>query len=185
MTTLTVSDVYSLARSTGLEPAAAAIATAIAISESGLDAGARGDVGIQTATWGPSIGLWQIRSLKAESGRGTARDALRLTDPGFNAKSMFAISTGGTSWSAWSTYKNGAYKANLAAVSAAAGGTAAPAAGSDSSGSPSTGWQAKALAVGLKLALVGGGLTLVSLGFWRLVLPGAAKVAGSAAAAIA
>ena len=46
-------------------------------------------------------------------------------------------------------------------------------------------WDTDAAAIGLKLAVVGAGLTLVTLGVWRLVLPGAAKVAGAAAAAIA
>jgi len=195
MTTLTVADVYQLARTAGLEPAAAATAVAIAISESGLRPDALGDVGIQTSKWGPSVGLWQIRSLKAETGRGTSRDASRLTDPTFNASAMVAISGGGKSWSPWSTFTSGAYRANLATVSAGSGdATSTSSTGATSTSSsdatstgdaPWIGWQAKGLAVGLKLAIVGAGLTLITLGVWRLVLPGAAKVAGAAAAAIA
>ena len=78
-------------------------AIAIASLESGFDTEAVGDVGLQTATWGPSIGLWQIRSLKAESGKGTDRDATRLKDPVFNANSMAHISKNGSDFSAWTT----------------------------------------------------------------------------------
>lgn len=78
-------------------------AIAIASLESGFDTEAVGDVGLQTSVWGPSIGLWQIRSLKAESGKGTVRDATRLKDPKFNASSMASISKNGTDFSAWTT----------------------------------------------------------------------------------
>lgn len=110
MSTLTASQVYSLAQEAGLGRMAAATATAIAGAESGFVTDAVGDVGIQTAEWGPSIGLWQIRSLKAQSGTGGVRDATRLADPKFNAASMVAISGSGKNWNPWSTYKNGAYK---------------------------------------------------------------------------
>ena len=80
-------------------------AVAIAMAESrGGDPDAVGDVNLQDGMWGPSIGLWQIRSLKAESGKGTTRDATRLKDPAFNAKSMYAISSGGKSWNDWTVY---------------------------------------------------------------------------------
>ncbi len=79
-------------------------AVAIALAESGGRENAEGDLALQNATWGPSIGLWQIRSLKAESGKGTVRDATRLKDPAFNAKAMFAISNGGKNWGPWTTW---------------------------------------------------------------------------------
>lgn len=79
-------------------------AIAIAMAESGGDPGAVGDVGLQNATWGPSLGLWQVRSLKAETGKGTVRDANRLTDPAFNARAMYSISKGGKDWGPWSTW---------------------------------------------------------------------------------
>jgi hypothetical protein len=125
MTALTTSAVYALARNAGLDPARAVIATAIAQAESGLRTDVPGDQGLEDAKWGPSVGLWQIRSVKAESGKGTTRDATRLTDPVFNAKSMAAISGMGTNFGAWTTYEsqNGkppAYLANIPTASSAA-----------------------------------------------------------------
>lgn len=79
-------------------------AIAIAMAESGGNPNAEGDKTLQNATWGPSIGLWQIRSLKAESGKGTVRDGTRLKDPTFNAKSMASISRNGVDWGPWSTW---------------------------------------------------------------------------------
>ena len=79
-------------------------AIAIALAESSGNPNATGDVALQNATWGPSLGLWQIRSIKAESGKGTVRDATRLKDPAYNAKSMFSISNGGKNWGPWTTW---------------------------------------------------------------------------------
>jgi hypothetical protein len=83
-------------------PLALAKAVAVATAESGRDPSKKGDIGLQNATWGPSVGLWQIRSLKAEKGKGTVRDETKLTDPVFNAKSMVSISKSGADWSPWS-----------------------------------------------------------------------------------
>lgn len=52
---------------------------------------ASGDIAIQDATWGPSIGMFQIRSLKAELGRGTTRDQNANYDPLTNAKHAIEI----------------------------------------------------------------------------------------------
>ena len=79
-------------------------AIAVAMAESAGNPNAVGDTTLQNATWGPSFGLWQIRSLKAESGKGTTRDGTRLKDPAFNAKSMYAISNGGKNWQPWSVW---------------------------------------------------------------------------------
>ncbi|MEN8672574.1 hypothetical protein [Nocardioides sp.] len=117
-----IAEAYRLARTAGLTDFEAITAVAIAISESGLNPNAEGDTTIQTSVWGPSIGLWQIRSLKADYGTGRTRDASRLKDPAFNARSMFEISNGGTYWGPWSVYTSGAYKANLNKVSAATNG---------------------------------------------------------------
>jgi hypothetical protein len=111
--TLTAAQVYQLAKDAGLSPAAATIATAISKAESGWRTDAMGDTTITTGTWGPSIGLWQIRSVKAQSGTGKSRDATRLTDPAFNARSMVEISGGGKNWTPWSVFTSGAYKKYL------------------------------------------------------------------------
>lgn len=113
MSTLSPAQIYKLATDAGLSAPAATTATAIALAESGGRTDAQGDVGLEDATWGPSVGLWQIRSLKAQSGTGQDRDATRLTDPAFNAKAMAHISGAGKNFGPWSTYKSGAYKKHL------------------------------------------------------------------------
>jgi hypothetical protein len=201
VSTLTVAQVYALARNAGLDPARAVVATAIAMAESGLRTDAMGDVGIQTSTWGPSVGLWQIRSVKAQSGTGSPRDATRLTDPTFNAQAMMSISGQGSNWRPWSTYTSGAYLKNLATVTPAASdvnadpswqtklhaallqipgvaqlqGAAAAATNTVTTAAyalnPVTGWAQQALTIGLKIAAVGAGLGLLLLGANRLVAP--------------
>lgn len=79
-------------------------AIAIAQAESGLNTTAKGDTTLTNATWGPSIGLWQIRSLNAERGKGTTRDETKLSDPAFNARSMASISQNGNNWGPWSVW---------------------------------------------------------------------------------
>lgn len=130
MTTLAAAQVYQLARNAGLGHDAAVIATAIAKGESGWSTTAVGDTTLTDATWGPSIGLWQIRSVKAETGRGSSRDASQLKRPEFNARSMVSISSNGTNWSPWTIYTNGSYRSYLSQVRAAVGGEA-PSIGDD------------------------------------------------------
>ncbi|HSX68129.1 transglycosylase SLT domain-containing protein [Nocardioides sp.] len=121
MSTLSYERVYALAAGAGLSRDKAIIATAIAAAESGLNPNARGDVSLQDAKWGPSIGLWQIRSLKAETGKGSTRDGQLLYEPTFNARSMASVSAKGSNFSPWSVYKSGAYKKHLPAAQKAAG----------------------------------------------------------------
>lgn len=123
MAQLTFPQVYALARGAGFGAPGAAVAAAISDAESGRNPDAVGDVQLEDATWGPSIGLWQIRSLKAASGTGTPRDATRLKDPAFNASAAYAISSGGRDFRPWSTYTSGAYRAALPAAQTAAGNT--------------------------------------------------------------
>jgi len=118
---LTYVQTYALARSVGLGHEEAIIATAVAKGESGLRTDAVGDTTLTDATWGPSVGLWQVRSVKAETGTGGTRDVSRLRDPAFNARSMASISSHGRNWSPWSVYTNGTYRAHVAAVRRAVG----------------------------------------------------------------
>lgn len=121
MTVLNASQIYALARSAGFNAAEAVTATSIALAESGGRSDAVGDVSLQTGKWGPSIGLWQVRSLKAESGKGTTRDATKLTDPAFNARAAYEIYKGSNGWRNWSVFTNGKYQSNVSTVSQAVG----------------------------------------------------------------
>lgn len=118
---MTPEAVFGLA-SEHMDDEAAIVATAIAWAESGLNPDAVGDESLVDETWGPSIGLWQIRSLHAQEGTSGERDRLRLKEPAFNAKSMATISAGGTNWTPWSVFKNGRYRQHLDAVRAAVQG---------------------------------------------------------------
>jgi hypothetical protein len=91
-----------------------AVATAIGLAESGGRSDAHGDTTITDGTWGDSIGYWQVRSIWAQAGTGQPRDATRLEDPAFNARSMCSISSDGTNWRPWSTWLNDAYLAHMA-----------------------------------------------------------------------
>lgn len=91
------------------------------MAESSGDPGSTGDVSLQDSTWGPSLGLWQIRSIKAESGTGSIRDGSQLYDPGYNAHSAYILFKG-QGFKPWTTYTNGAYKKFLDAARAAATG---------------------------------------------------------------
>lgn len=117
---MTPGEVCRLAVGAGLVHERAVIATAVSWGESGLDPDAVGDEDLEDEEWGPSVGLWQVRSLRAHLGTGLERDARRLADPEFNARSMAAISGGGEDFSAWTIYRNGTYRDHLDAVRAAA-----------------------------------------------------------------
>lgn len=97
-----------------------AVAVATAMGESSLNPGAVGDTGLANAKWGPSLGLWQVRSLNAEKGKGTWRDASRLHDPAFNARAAFSISNSGSNFNPWTIYKTGAYRRHMNAAQQAA-----------------------------------------------------------------
>jgi hypothetical protein len=96
--------IYITARAAGFTVYSAVTATAIAFAESGGDPANIGDVSLETATYGPSVGLMQVRSLKSETGTSKSRDANKLTDPMFNMKAAYSISLGGTNWLPWTTY---------------------------------------------------------------------------------
>lgn len=86
-------------------------AFAVALAESGGRAGAKGDVSLQNKTWGPSLGVFQIRSLKnpPNTPSGKWRDGKRLLDPAFNVQAAWAISNQGSNWQPWSAYNNGSF----------------------------------------------------------------------------
>jgi murein DD-endopeptidase MepM/ murein hydrolase activator NlpD len=97
-------------------------AFAVALAESGGRAKALGDTTIQNKTYGPSMGVFQIRSLKdpKKYPGGQWRDGKRLLDPSFNVKAAWNVSKEGTNWKPWSAYKSGAFSTYLDDAQAAA-----------------------------------------------------------------
>jgi hypothetical protein len=84
-----------------------------------LNDAARGDLGIQTSVWGPSYGLFQVRTLKQDTGTGHDRDINWLVSDANQAKAAYDISKGGTDFSPWSTFTNGSYREYLGTATAA------------------------------------------------------------------
>lgn len=85
-------------------------AFAVAIAESGGRPGAVGDQNLANQKWGPSYGIFQIRSLKNwREYNDPYRDASRLRDPRYNIQAAWVKSNKGTSWKPWSAYTNGAF----------------------------------------------------------------------------
>lgn len=119
---LSSSDVARYAYAAGFRGEALVIAVAVAFAESGGKSDAIGDWSLQDSTWGPSLGLWQVRSVKAVSGTGQARDGSRLSDPLFNAQSAYQISSGGTNFGPWTTFNNGAFQRYINDARAAVSG---------------------------------------------------------------
>lgn len=110
----------------------ARIAGAIAMVESPTVTGATsytdstriGDQALANATWGYSYGHFQVRSLRAETGKGTFRDASKLLDSEFNCQSALRIwKNAGDKFTPWSTYNTGQYKAYLQDIYPPAPGT--------------------------------------------------------------
>lgn len=56
-----------------------------------------------------SVGYWQINLLAHPQ-----YTVAQMQDGNQNAAAAYAISNGGTNWNPWSTYTNGAYRANIA-----------------------------------------------------------------------
>ncbi len=116
-------DVYNELIAAGFDPQSATIMVAIAGAESGYDDQAQGDLGLQDANWGPSFGLFQVRTLKGETGTGSNRDITRLAaSDAEQAKAAYAISGGGRDFTPWSTFTSGAYQGFLGTAQASAAG---------------------------------------------------------------
>lgn len=130
---VTIDDVADAAYAAGFRGEALAIAIAVTKPESGTNApagywaraDALGDVTIQTSVWGPSVGAWQVRTVKAESGKGTTRDIKRLDgNLAAQAVSAYAISGGNVTtgswgrggnkgWGHWSVFQQGLHRRYL------------------------------------------------------------------------
>jgi hypothetical protein len=159
-----------------------ALATIVAIGrrESGWDDTAQGDIAIQTAEWGPSVGVWQIRTLKADTGTGGDRDIQALIpgavagvpgsgrgDLGRQAAAAFSISGGGVNFAPWSTFAGiSSADMNAARDAIANIGTAAPASSGavlTSSSGGISGAIADGLASALGIPAFEGFLTMVAI----------------------
>ena len=111
---LTIEQIRALAVQTGFpDPYTAA---AVAMAESKGDPAAvndtRGRTDLPAGTQAEySVGLWQVNVLAHPD-----YDAAKLADPATNASAALKISNGGTTWSAWSVYKDGSYRAYMPAT---------------------------------------------------------------------
>ena len=181
----TISD----AMAAGFSRAQATVLTAIAAAESALNPNAIGDVALENATWGPSVGETQIRTLRSQTGTGGDRDINRLLgDPTAQMAASWDISSHGTDWSPWSTYKSGAYQKYLpAAQAAASGASAAQAGGGTSTGATTAGFSLLPMPdwkdLILRTTFTLGGLGLVVAGAITLVSPKAKALVAAKAGA--
>jgi len=185
---LTDLQIAAYARKAGFVGEALRTIIAVVLAESGGDPDNVGDESLANATWGPSIGLGQVRSLRAETGTGRPRDAAKLTDPAFNLRSAFAISSGGSSFRPWTMFTNGRYKGFLARAQAAIAGTPSSSGGTvtlppgfggilpgggvgglaDKVAEPLIKGLGRITLVGL---IVAGGVALVAAGAWKTTAP--------------
>jgi hypothetical protein len=95
------------AHNAGFPKSAMVTAVAVGMAESGCDPGATNTNGPTKGCPGGSKdrGLWQINSCYHPS----VNDKCAY-NADCNAKAALAISNGGTDWTPWAAYKNGAYK---------------------------------------------------------------------------
>jgi Lysozyme like domain/Bacterial TSP3 repeat len=108
---LSASQIYTLLLQGGFSPDQAHTMTAIAQAESARDPGAIGDVRLENHTWGPSVGLFQIRTLKSETGTGSDRDIEHLMGhPEAQVEAALHISNHGRNYRPWSTFTSGSYR---------------------------------------------------------------------------
>lgn len=162
-----MSQTYALARRAGFDPPGAVIMAAVAAGESGLNPAAVGDVDLQSAQWGPSVGLPQIRTLKSETGTGGTRDIARLrNDPLAQMVAAYEISGHGRDFTPWTVYTSGRYRTFLGQANTAAsssGGVTVPGVNVVAAGSSTTdgGSRVQALAVLGVVVVLGVGLVVV------------------------
>jgi hypothetical protein len=127
MPALSASQIFQIARSVGFSQNEAIIMVAIALGESGGRTDAIGDTKLQTGKWGPSVGLWQIRSLNAQTGTGGIRDRRANMDPVTNARAAFALfqerkRKRQKGYEDWTVFTKGIYKKHLGTARRAAAG---------------------------------------------------------------
>lgn len=116
MALLSADEVARHCHDAGFTGSALLTIVAIAKAESGFDTDAVGDRGLTDETWGPSVGLLQIRSLNRDFGTGGERDERANHDPAHNARAGWSISGRGASFRPWSVFQSGAYRRHLDSV---------------------------------------------------------------------
>ena len=115
MTVLSRDQIAALAAAVGCQGEALDVAVAIAMAESGGNPAAVGDTTLPHA----SYGLWQINAIHdSEPEIAALGGAEACVDAAKCAQAMWIVSSHGTNWEPWSTFKNGAYQKYLGAVSA-------------------------------------------------------------------
>jgi hypothetical protein len=102
--TLSVPELYALARRAGLSPTDSVTAAAVAMAESG----GRTWVTSPNPDGGVNVGPWQMDT---PGGGGAGYTVAELQNPYTNAQAMAKASDNGTDWSTWQTYAEGAYDA--------------------------------------------------------------------------
>lgn len=108
MTQLSPGQIAAVVKEAGWPTAEIPLAVAIVLGESSGKTDSRGDVSLMGGDWGPSIGLFQIRSKNSERGKGTTRDELANLDPVTNARHALQIRrTQG--FGAWTVFNTKAY----------------------------------------------------------------------------
>lgn len=95
----------------GFTPEQSRVMQAIVKAESSQQINCYGDENLANSKWDISYGLFQIRGLVAERGRGSCRDVERLRlNIVEQSKCAYEISGGGTNFRPWSMYLNGRYR---------------------------------------------------------------------------
>jgi hypothetical protein len=121
MTQRTATEMYRDLREAGFSRSSAITMVAVGLGESGGNDTAVGDVSLEDSTWGPSVGLYQVRTVKSKTGSGTDRDISALMgDPDRQAQAAWDISNNGTDFTPWTVYKSGEYQKYLSQAQAAA-----------------------------------------------------------------
>lgn len=109
--TLSVIQMYALARKAGLSAGHAVVAAAVGMAESS----GRTAVTSSNPDGGENVGVWQLDT----KGVGSGYTVAQLQDPSTNAKVMAKGSNNGQYWGPWATYASGAYASYLPQASAA------------------------------------------------------------------
>ena len=108
---LSVEEIEYNLKLAGFTPEQAHVMQAIAKAESGHQLNCFGDETLADSKWDSSYGIYQIRGLKAERGKGSCRDLERLNlNILEQSKCAYEISGKGTNFRPWSVYLNGKYQ---------------------------------------------------------------------------